>query len=434
MEPGNQIKPELSGKDFFLRNTLMESEQPNIYSLEAEFARSKTNRDFRPYLVFLGFILLLILLTIATANYLEMRSKQIKIDISDFEDLQLKETLNTATRQGNELNHKTNELTRLRSTYDNQIKNLQQEIQQKTQNPQDSKNKEHQKILQRQQKQLQDLEKQYEKKITQKQAEILRLENETTNTPDAEHPDYRRYYELELKKQKAYYEHKLQESENSKTVNNDTLNRKEQELQVELKQYQEIFNDSELADLSSPVVGGGDTLNLSPTRRELEQEKILEHSDFKNLRSKINQLSEILKKLRAMPNSNPAAPVFKQTNALAYSLINDYERLWSALADRLTSKNEQLITYQSALTAYLKDIHASGCVIDTGQKKKIIVFCRKGWEVDTETSVELYRGKDEYIGKLTLIPNNSGTEAKVAEVAKNKTIKPLDWFHAPVNP
>lgn len=433
MESDNQIKPELSGKDFFLKNTLMESEQPNIYSLEAEFAQSKKNRDLRPYLVFFGFILLLSLLTIAAANYLEVKSKQIKVDISDFEDLRLKETLNTATQQGNELDRKTVELKQLHSSYDNQLKQLQQEIQLKTRNSQDAKNKEHQKILQSQQKQLQELEKQYEKKISQKQAEILSLENET-NTQDAKHPDYRRYYELELKKQKAYYEHKLQESENSKTLNNDTSKWKEQELLAELQQYREIFNDSELTGLSSPVVSGGDTLNLNSYRKELGQEKILERSAFKNIRSKINRLAEILKKLRAIPDSNPAAPAFKQTNALAYSLINDYEQLWFALANRIALKNGQLVTYQSALTTYLKDIHASGCVIDSGQKEKIVVFCRKGWEVDTETNVTLFRGKDEYIGKLILIPSDAGTWAKIAEVAKNKNIKPLDWFQTPVNP
>lgn len=432
MEHNHKIKRELSGREYFFKNNLVEYEKPNIYSLEAEFAKTKKNRNFRPYLVFWGFILLLGLSTMAIAEYLEVKSKQISIDISDFEDLRLKEALSAAMETENELNRKNEELNTMRTSYSSEIQKLKQEIQQKSKKPQDLSNK-NQKNLQAQQKKLAELEKQYEKQIAKKQAEIARLEKETKNKI-GEDADYHRFYQTEIKRQKEFYEKKIRELQKSRGQENQTSKERERGLLKELEAYQDVFGDPELLEMSSPTVAGGDTIALNAYRRELEQEKVLDRTAFKNMRSEITQLSEMIKKLRAMPSSHPATPVFKQTNALVNSIINDYERLWSSLTDRISTKNGLLGSYQAALTVHLKDIHASGCVIDPGTKDKMTVFCRKGWEVDEETIVDLYRGKDEYIGKIKLIPGSVATWAQVVELAKNKNVKLMDWFEVPVNP
>ncbi len=103
MDHRNQMKKELSSKEFLLHNSLVENEKPAIYSLEAEFAKTKRNRDLKPLLIVLGFVALLIGITFGTVRYLEHQSKQINIDISDFEDLRLKEALNQAKVREEEL-------------------------------------------------------------------------------------------------------------------------------------------------------------------------------------------------------------------------------------------------------------------------------------------------------------------------------------------
>jgi myosin heavy subunit len=433
MEHHHKMKRELSSKEFFLKNSLADYEKPNIYSLETEFAKTKKNHDFRPYLVFLGFVLLLSLSTYAIAGYLEVKSKQVTIDISDFEDLRLKETLSAAVETENELNRKNQELNTMRTSYGTEIQKLKQEIQQKSKNPQDINDKAQQKKLQAQQKKLQELEKQYEKQIAQKQAEIARLAKETKNKAGAD-ADYHRFYQTELKRQKEYYENKIQELKKSRGQDNQTSKQREKDLLAELETYRDVFGDQELLDMSSPTVSGGETLALNAYRKELEQEKVLDRNGFKNMRAEINQLSQMMKKLRAMPGNHPAAPIFKQTNALASSIINSYERLWNTLTDRLATKNGLLGSYQAAFTVYLKEIRATGCVIDPSINEKMVVYCRKGWEVNEETIVELYRGKDEYIGKIKLIPGKTATWAQVVELAKGKSIKIMDWFNVPANP
>lgn len=96
MDHRDQMKKIMSSKEFLLQNSLAENEKPAIYSLEAEFAKAKKNRDYIPLLVFWGFVFLMVGLTLGTVRFLERQSKQINIDISDFEDLRLKEALSEA--------------------------------------------------------------------------------------------------------------------------------------------------------------------------------------------------------------------------------------------------------------------------------------------------------------------------------------------------
>lgn len=97
------MKKKMSSKEFLLQNSLADNEKPAIYSLEAEFAKTKRNREIKPILIVLGFVVLLMGITLWTVSYLERQSKQINIDISDFEDLRLKEALNAAMEREEEL-------------------------------------------------------------------------------------------------------------------------------------------------------------------------------------------------------------------------------------------------------------------------------------------------------------------------------------------
>lgn len=198
MEPRNKIVNELSSKEYFLQNSLAEYEQPNIYSLEEEFAKSKKNRDVKPYLIFFGFILLLILSTVLATNYLEVKSKQVNIDIADFEDLRLKETLSAAKEKEQELNRTTEELDvkakeltskskeldskkgeirKLQSSYNNEIQKVKEELQEQADLDNTDK-KALQRLEKKGQKQLDKVKNNYETLITKKQSEILRLQEQ----------------------------------------------------------------------------------------------------------------------------------------------------------------------------------------------------------------------------------------------------------------
>jgi DNA repair exonuclease SbcCD ATPase subunit len=298
MEPRNKIAKELSSKEYFLQNSMAEHELPNIYSLEAEFAKVQKNHDSKPYLVFFGFIVLLILSTILTTHYLEVKSKQVNIDISDFEDLRLKETLSAAKEKEQELHRKTEELNtkaielsskdRELASKKGEIKNLQssfttevQRIKEQLQQEADLKNadkKALQRLEKKEQKRMEDLKKDYDTQISQRQTEILRLQEQVKNYP---------------------------------------------------------------------------------------------------------------------------------------------------------KKNLELEGYKYGLSTFLAERKAAGCIIDPRQKKNIIIFIAKDPKRTTETIVDLYRGNDEYIGKIKLVLGENGFRGETAELAKNQNLKSMDWFKWP---
>ncbi|HBE76167.1 MAG TPA: hypothetical protein DDW65_00030 [Firmicutes bacterium] len=291
MEPGNKIMNDISSKDYFLQNSLAEYEQPNIYSLEEEFAKAKKNRDIKPYLIFFGFILLLIVATIFTGYYLEEKSRQIKVDISEFEDLRLKETLDLAKAKEAELNRKTTELDskarelenkkgelrNLHNHFNNEVQRIKQEVQQQA-DLENTDKKALQRLDKKGQKQLDQVKDNYETQIAKKQAEIIRLQEQLRND-----------------------ENKLTEAK----------------------------------------------------------------------------------------------------------------------------------LYQYALNFFLKDKKAQGCVLDPRQRKNIILFFAGIPKLATETTVDLYRGDDQYIGRIQLIASENGIFGQVDEIAKGQTLKPFDWFTMP---
>jgi uncharacterized phage infection (PIP) family protein YhgE len=298
MEPGNKIVKEVSSKEFFLQNSLVEYEKPNIYSLEEEFAKAKKNRDIKPYLVFSGFILLLILFTVLTTNYLEDKSKQINIDIADFEDLRLKETLNAAKEQQQELTRKTKEL-------DITAKEL------------TNKNK----------------------KLDNQEGEIRKLRASFTG---------------EVQKIKA----ELQQQADLKNADKQALQRlKEKERQ----QLQQVKNNYE---------------------------------------------AQIAKKQLA--------------------ILRLQEQLKNA-----ENKLAELRAYQYGLSSFVKEKKAAGCIIDSRQRKNIIVFLAKEPKLNGEVIVDLYRGDNQYIGKVKLVPEENRLRCEMVETAKNQTYKPFDWFKMP---
>lgn len=189
---------ELTSKDIFLQNSLAEQEKPEIYSLEEEFAKTKKNWDFKPHLVFFSFVIILLLTTVATANYLETKSKQVNIDITDFEDLRLKETLIAAKEKeleldrkteelntrSKELSAKTRELKRIRSNFNSEIEKTKERLQEES----DLKNadkKALKRLQDREKKRLESLKGNFEEDYAKKQAEVISLQESVKKETDS---------------------------------------------------------------------------------------------------------------------------------------------------------------------------------------------------------------------------------------------------------
>ncbi|HBF36494.1 MAG TPA: hypothetical protein DDW50_04155, partial [Firmicutes bacterium] len=285
MEPRNKMN-NTSSKDLFLKNLRVDYEQPQIYSLEDEFSKSKKNQDIKPYCIFFGFIIVLIAATVFTTHYLEIKSKQVSIDISDFEDIRLKETLHAAKAKEEELHQKSAEL--------------------------DTKAKE------------------------------LVVKNKELDSKTGE-----------IKNLQASYDKDLQQA----------------------------------------------------------KENIQEQSDL----SQVNQ--RVVQRL-AKKDQKQIEKIIKSYEAQLAKKAAELLRLQDQIKDN-ENKTGDLKSYQYGLSLYVKDKKAMGCIIDPRQHKNIISYFVRDPKITTETIVNLYRGDDDYIGQLKLVPDETGLRVELSDTVKN---------------
>ena len=99
-------------KDVFLQEAdHLRAEKPKLYDLEEEFARTKSNRSFRTLFLVLGFVIAALGVTLALTLFLQNQSRKVPVDISDFQDVNLKDLLSSAVNNENELDKANRALT-----------------------------------------------------------------------------------------------------------------------------------------------------------------------------------------------------------------------------------------------------------------------------------------------------------------------------------
>lgn len=100
MDNDNKIKPLVTqGSSVFLRedpSQLVSKEK--LYSLDEEFAKTRKNRSYTFYLLFISFLALIIGGTIFLTAYIQNLNERMDIKITDFEDLNLKDLLDASKK------------------------------------------------------------------------------------------------------------------------------------------------------------------------------------------------------------------------------------------------------------------------------------------------------------------------------------------------
>jgi hypothetical protein len=79
------------------------TEKPKLYNLEEEFARTRTNRSMRVFFIVLAFVLLAAAATVGITLYIEEQNRRISVDIKEFDDVNLKDLLNVAKKNDNDM-------------------------------------------------------------------------------------------------------------------------------------------------------------------------------------------------------------------------------------------------------------------------------------------------------------------------------------------
>ncbi|MBN1531277.1 MAG: hypothetical protein JXA20_01310 [Spirochaetes bacterium] len=111
----NKGLPEEMPTSLFLKKEMVAAaEKAVVYNLAEEFRTTRKNRGFRLYLAILLFTLLLLGGTFGATSYIEQRNRNIAIDITDFEDINMQELLYALRNAGKLLDDMKNNMELMR--------------------------------------------------------------------------------------------------------------------------------------------------------------------------------------------------------------------------------------------------------------------------------------------------------------------------------
>jgi hypothetical protein len=394
-----------------------------LYSLEDEFAKTKKNKNYLLYLFIFGLIVFSILGTIFFTNILSKRSRDIVINIKEFDDLRLKDVLNSARKKGNTADilsikadimdiEMLDAILNVRNRYyKKEIDIILKHLPEDETNAKITENRKTVKQI------ISAIRSKYSNSIRTLRHQISKMKRATNQTEKSVKNNENlsnedKLYALKMKRLKKVQKKGI-------SLLKDYLSR--------YKKYMEIKYDPEFKDRQVKNI-----VESKKYKSEMSNDKYLKryvyyrdsgrkHSnyEYRSLQSKIKNLELIINRLKKVPYNNSVNDSFLNIDYLTKRVISDYER-------QIRQKNEKIFNYNNAFDYILKQKPESGYIIDSYNIKNIKVYINKVHRIKNGTTALVFRAEDEFIGKIKFFNTANGYRAKLIKPVKNKSIKPFD--------
>ncbi len=431
----NKIDKLEKSKAQFLPEAIEDFEtEREVYSLEQEYSKTKKNRPWGLYLFIVGFIALVAGSTYFFSTFIENENREVNVHFSEFEDLRLKEVLDSAKGSDSAIEAARGALKALEVGMLEQILVVQNRYQRKeldivclllNEKETDEKlsalrlekDREIKRVRRdyalRIRSKRRDLEKIVSKK--KKDERILKKEGDKATALS----NYEKLYELRMKKVKRVNEAGIISLKRYHDNYSDYL----------IREYNPSFKSQVLREILAKrknYIPAGDLRYLRAYNDVIASEGIYTRERFDDLRKKINEQGLLIKRLKNVPFRNSIPPSLEAIEGLSDSIMKDYESLWSGLAGVLQKKNRELDSFNYAFRYILKVKPESGYVIDSHNIKNIIVYMKRVHDIKDGGTALVFRNDDEYIGKLSFFKTVDGLRARAVETARGKAVQPFD--------
>jgi hypothetical protein len=369
-------------KNHFLPEEIIDYDhRMEVYSLEAEFTKTQTNKNYAAIFAIIAFIAIGLIGTILFTFWMESRQRTNEVSITEFEDTRLKDLIDAAKKNKSKLDMAKTELDSLKLDKDKELlsvkdkyKNKREAIAVKNLSADDTA-KQLAKLDKEEAAELGKVGAEFDKKIRAKDADIKRIAIESENvskkvTTVASNVD--RLTELKLNKQKKEYEDKID--------------------QLILK-YNPKFTNEKVVNI-------------------LKGKTAYSSNYIYSYKQKINDYSLIMDNMLKVPYINSPNPAIKQMDKLSRPIMNE-------MYDKVS-------IYNYAFDYILQQKPESGYIIDARSPERVAVHVNKRLAIQEGEVASIFRTDDEYIGKISLFKSSGGYKGKVIEVASGKKIEPFD--------
>ncbi len=411
----------------------------DIYSLEDEFAKTKKNKNLILYLSIGLFFAVVIGSAFAFSLYIQEKNKIVDINISEFEDLRLKEVIDSARSHENNLDLLLIKLEILKVDLQKAVLKVKQKYHRR------------ELILLDKELSVKTMDKGLSQIRTAEKREItavtrsfqVQIKGKTQEIEDIKN---------ELAEKKA----KEEQAGKIKTISNvDKLNAlKMEELKksndsgvVSLKDYYEdytryltsVYNPTFNSSRVKSIIKTWKTINAEKQVRGFhpiyQQEGIINISEYRSVKEKSSDNQFLLSRMKRVPYKNSMAPALVTISSISSSIESDYDAMLQRFASVLEYKNSIISNYQSALSHFLSGKAENGYIVNAASEKNIHVQLNEIIQTPINLTAIVFRADNEYIGKIkfTRIDRNNILRAKIIGLAENKTIKPFDKILLEIN-
>jgi len=420
----------LAGK--FLPEEIVNSDgRTEIYSLEEEYAKTRKNKNWFVIFTVVGFILFISLITYLIYNYSTDKDRNIEVNITEFDDLRLKEILNSTRITDNNIQLAKNDIIKLQVEMRNAILEVNNRYLQ-SQNAlldkgySDAEIKSRLALLKKEEEaEVNSIKKKYDGLISEKRAYVSSVEQEKIKAL--------RELEKQSKKfgkfsdENKVYEQKMKMlTESSQSGLALMANFYERYVRYIIQKYNPLFSSGEVKSALDRNMKRDEALNLKGYDDLYQKENIISKKRFDETRQKIYDQNILIQRLIGVGYENSVPVALRTIDNLSHSIVNDYETLVFSLLSTVKEKNSELEDYRIALDAVLKEKPESGYIISAKDTSKISVHINRLIPVHDGDEALVFRTDDLYIGKIILYRTSDGIKGKLDSLAGKEKLRPFD--------
>ncbi|MFQ3619455.1 MAG: hypothetical protein SNJ78_00785 [Spirochaetales bacterium] len=479
--PGD-LEPELDlvekSKSIFLQELATEFRQRQAqYNLEVEFAKTKQNRSLLVPVVVAGIILLFLIGAVAVTLYIEKRSREVQVDSAAFEAVNLREVLDAAKRNEQELANAKKDLESIKASQESELEQARLAFQRQsditlasTELSQEEKNRRLQTARITLNRQIEAIQTKYVPLLTAKEKEIQDIQKrideydtrmvERAREQEAILNNQRKLFDLEMQQTLKRHEEELQALNTRYTKEIEGLKKYQQELVSVLRanHAREIaalilkYNPKQVSERVAPLLQT--TIDPAIVEARLPQfnsslltgEGLVDPVVLSRLPQKLNELQLLLGELKKIPFENVVPSLISQMEARQKEIGLLYEQIIEGLNRGIVAKNrtirglEERIQglnreiaqknaligqYSYAFEQLLNQDREQGFVIDARDPKNILVVVDRLRAISPGSRARVFRRDNEYIGKIQFTQEGNRWAVLELQDAQNP-IRPFD--------
>ena len=421
-------------KAVFLPQTFKDPEKkPEQYLLDDEYAKAKKNRQVFLYFFVVSFIVLIVVSAVIIISVIQSRSKRIELNIKDFEDVKLKELINSSKKSESKIDQLQRQITGLDRDYQDDLEKITREFESRKDGIQMMELSDADRSAKLaalngdESRKRENAEKEYnaKKKAFQTQIENERALIKTNGASVKTEKSYGdifgsedRLFKMQMDKVSDRYDTKiLEEKERAKKDKDDIV-----------LLYNPVFKEKYVVEIIQKPVPSVQSRNdyFAGISDTLAVENAISKDQLAKLNEDMKKQLAITGRLRQIPFKNSVQRAVMHSDSLTKSIFNTYDSILQRLVSSIDGKNLSLKYYNYALDYMTKAQGENGYILDARNPDAIGVYFNKVHKVKAGEHAFVFRSDDDYIATIKFKQYKGILVAEIVDKAQGREMRPFD--------